>query len=115
MRNSSIPTGQGGDFNVYTQYYVEAPRDVFPTVKDEAWQVVMSFEPSPQFGAFVMQQIAKMRSGQHRAGEQQALALGGDLIEGLGERRAKSAASCGALAALPGWVKSAVICASFPR
>jgi hypothetical protein len=62
LKNSSIQNGQGGDFNVYTQYFVQAPKDVFPTVKDEAWQVVMSFESSPQWGSFLMQTIARMRS-----------------------------------------------------
>jgi hypothetical protein len=73
LRNTSLPNGQGGDFNLYTLYYMQAPRDVFPSVKAEAWQVAMSFEPSPQWGSFLMQQVARMRGENLQAATNRAL------------------------------------------
>jgi hypothetical protein len=59
--NNSLPDLYGGDFNVYSRYWVAAPEQHFGGVKKQLWQIIQTFEPSPYFGAAVMQILMQMR------------------------------------------------------
>ena len=60
LHNTSVPHSNG-DFNLFTISYVKAPADVFSRERNDLWQVLHSFEPSPQFGAPLIQFIAQMK------------------------------------------------------
>jgi hypothetical protein len=73
VKNSSAPNPQGGDFNLYSMQWVSAPADRFQSHKEELWRIVSTFEPSPQFGAFWVQQIMKMRRDTNQAAANMAM------------------------------------------
>jgi hypothetical protein len=60
LHNTSVPHSNG-DFNLFTISYVKAPADVFSRERNDLWQILHSFEPSPQFGAPLIQFIAQMK------------------------------------------------------
>lgn len=51
-----------GDFNPCTDYSIWANQPKFESAKQELWQILSTFEPSPQFGAPMVQFWAKMRN-----------------------------------------------------
>jgi hypothetical protein len=63
--NSSLPHPPGysftPDFNLHTVYFVNAPPQNFPKVRNMLWQILNTFEPSSTFGAPIYQRIAVMR------------------------------------------------------
>jgi hypothetical protein len=65
LRNTSVPcTGSQNDLNSLMYYYVAAPAQTFPGVKDQLWQILSTFEPAAPFGSGlikVMQICANMR------------------------------------------------------
>ena len=66
LKNSPMPCrGSHDDLNLFTLSRVAAPAEHFPKVRDQLWQIVSSFEASPQFGTValpaVLQECAKMR------------------------------------------------------
>jgi hypothetical protein len=67
FKNNSIPTLRGGDFNLYMDYQVSAPSQKFPSLKNELWQIMSTFEPSQYFGASIMQNIARLRRDTQQA------------------------------------------------
>lgn len=65
IKNSSLPcTGMYDDLNPFTIYYIAAPSEIFSGVKNQLWQILNTFEPSPQFGTgvnYIIPFCAKMR------------------------------------------------------
>jgi len=62
LDNSSVPDPMGGDFNLFTISHVKAPADISPGEKNDLWKILYSFEPSPRFGAPMIQFVAQLRS-----------------------------------------------------
>jgi hypothetical protein len=62
LRNSSCLRGTRGDFNMYTSYYVSAPPQSFQAERDLLWQILYTFQPSPQFGVPLTQFLARMQA-----------------------------------------------------
>jgi hypothetical protein len=60
MINRSFLFAGKGDFNQITDYKIVTAEKDYPKMKDQLWQVLSSFEASPQFGSFVLQEFAKM-------------------------------------------------------
>jgi hypothetical protein len=73
FKNNSIPTLRGGDFNLYMDYQVGTPSQKFPSLKNELWQILSTFEPSQYFGASIMQDIARLRRDTQQAMTNMAL------------------------------------------
>jgi hypothetical protein len=63
--NRSLPHPPGysfvPDFNLFTYYFVSAPPQTLPKVRNLLWQIVNTFKPSANFGAPLIQLIAQMR------------------------------------------------------
>ena len=63
--NRSLPHPPGyafvPDFNLYTIYFVTAPPQTFPKVRNLLWQIVNTFSPSANFGARLIQEIAQLK------------------------------------------------------
>jgi hypothetical protein len=58
----SLPYPGYGDFNPFNDYSVNSTPQKFESIKKELWQILSSFEPSPNFGAPLIQIWAKMRN-----------------------------------------------------
>ncbi len=71
--SSSLPFPNYGDFNTYTDYSISANLQKFESAKQQLWQILSTFESSPQFGAPLIQIFAKMRSENLQATTNMAL------------------------------------------
>jgi hypothetical protein len=60
LHNSSVPHAFG-DYNLFTVSAVKAYADIFPRERNDLWQILNSFEASPQFGTPLIQFIAQMK------------------------------------------------------
>ena len=58
----SLPYPGYGDFNPFNDYSVNSTPQKFESMKKELWQILSSFESSPNFGAPLIQIWAKMRN-----------------------------------------------------
>ena len=60
LHNSSVPHAFG-DYYLFTVSAVKAYADIFPRERNDLWQILNSFEASPQFGTPLIQFIAQMK------------------------------------------------------